>query len=87
MLGIVLQSPLIEYTFCLNGDCVKYECDIGPSYTHEAGITRVHTPCLPIDILCNDVEVEVCRVNGATIEKMPNKEGLIITGASLREGQ
>ena len=87
VLGIVLQSPLTEYTMCFNDSCVKYECDLGPSYTHEAGVTRVHAPCLSINIVCNDVEVEVCSVSGATIEQMPNKQGIIITGVSLREGK
>jgi hypothetical protein len=85
VLGIVLQSPFTEYKLCFNDDCVKYMCDIGPSYTHEAGVTRVHTPCLPINIVCRDAPAETCTVNGSTIEQMPNKQGLIITGAELNE--
>lgn len=85
VLGLVLQSPLTEYSLCFNDNCVKYMCDIGPSYTHSAGVTRVHTPCLPLNIVCNDVEIEVCEVNGVTIEQMPNNQGIVISGAELNE--
>lgn len=84
-MGLVLQAPLTEYTFCFNDTCVEYMCDIGPSYTHEAGMTRVHTPCLPLNIVCNDDPAEVCKVNELTIEQMPNEQGIIIYGAELNE--
>lgn len=87
VLGIVLQSPLTDYTLCFNDDCFDYKCDIGPSYTHEAGVTRVHTPCLFTNIVCKDEITGICTFNGVTIEQMPNKQGMIITGASLREEQ
>jgi hypothetical protein len=85
VLGIALQSPFTEYNLCFNDDCVKYMCNIAPSYTHEAGVTRVHTPCLPVNIVCQGQSSGACTVDGITIEQMPNKQGLIITGAELNE--
>lgn len=85
ILGLVLQAPLTEYTFCVNDDCIAYMCGIGPSYTVQDDTVRVHTPCLPLNMVCNDVVTEVCVLDEIVIEEMPNKQGIIIYGGELNE--
>jgi len=81
VLGLLaLQAPTTEFEMCFNGECLKYMCDIGPSFTHEIGVTRIHIPCLPINIVCNDKPMELCKVDGRTIKQMPNRQGIIIIG-------
>jgi hypothetical protein len=80
VLGIALQSSVSPYTLCFNDSCVEYQCDMPPSHVETRDGTKVHTPCLPLNLVCKDQGyAETCTVNGVTITQMPNKQGIIIT--------
>lgn len=82
VLGIALQSSVSPYTLCFNDSCVDYECDMPPSAVSGDDGTRVHTPCLPLNLVCQDAGyAESCTINGVTITQMPNLQGIIISGS------
>jgi hypothetical protein len=79
VLGIALQSPVLPFTLCFNDSCVDYQCDTPPSVSLCGEIARVHTPCLPLNLVCKDQGyAETCTVNGITVTQMPNKQGVIL---------
>ena len=80
VLGIALQSSVSPFTLCFNDSCIDYQCDIPPSYAETRDDVRIHTPCLPLNLVCKDEGyAETCTVNGVQITQMPNKQGIIIT--------
>jgi len=78
---LILETAMRDHRFCLNDDCIEYQCQVAPRYVEDGQTWTLSLPCLSFVIACPDATGQLrnetfCDFGRFSIESISN--GLII---------